>query len=91
MVGIKVPGNISPPCVALCGEVSLHATLSFILSMCKSMEGGLIFRLDSRSFHTGGADTCIFAYILTKMDDSQYPFMKMLANKRVLTFYFDQL
>ena len=50
VVGIKVPRNISPPCVALCGEVhlymdsSLHATLSITLTPCKSMEGGLIFQ-----------------------------------------------
>ena len=38
VVGIKVPGDISPPCVGLCGDVS------FTLTRCKSMEGGFIFQ-----------------------------------------------
>ena len=43
VVGIKVPGNASPPCVVRYMESSLHATLSIMLTPCKSMEGGLAF------------------------------------------------
>ena len=53
VVGIKVPGNASPPCVVRYRESSLQATLSITLTPCKSMEGGLAFQGDSHSFHTG--------------------------------------
>ena len=43
VVGIKVPGNASPPCVVRYRKSPLHATLSITLTPCKSMEGGLAF------------------------------------------------
>ena len=52
-VGRVVLCNWSPACTVKYRQSTLQATLSLTLTPCKSMQGGLGFQEDSRSFHTG--------------------------------------
>ena len=56
MVGRVVLCNWSPACTVKYRQSTLHATLSLTLTPCKSMQGGLGFQGDSRSFHTGSVN-----------------------------------
>ena len=53
MVGRVVLCNWSPAWTVKYWQSTLRATLSLTLTRCKSMQGGLGFQGDSRSFHTG--------------------------------------
>ena len=53
VVGRVVLCNWSPACTGKYRNSTLHATLSLTLTPCKSIQGGLAFQGDSRSFHTG--------------------------------------
>ena len=53
VVGRVVLCNWSPVCTVKYRQSTLDATLSLTLTPCKSIQGGLGFQGDSRSFHTG--------------------------------------
>ena len=53
MVEVVVLCNWSPACTVKYRQSTIHATMGLTLTPCKSMQGGLGFQGDSRSFHTG--------------------------------------